>query len=293
MKRLSIIIVTYNSEKHIFDCVSSIKRHSDLPLEEVELIIVDNNSKAPQPMFDQLQQIWGDDIVLINNPINGGYGQGNNLGIRQSTAPVVLIMNPDVRLYEPIFSKAVMSFDRNKKQGMLGMVQMQSESKRSNHSFTPTWMMNGYLHLALYSICNRMDWYMPSCMSIQGSCFFLRKEMFIEAGMFDESNFMYGEEEDIHYRMKKLFGAECFAFDKSMRYIHLPHNRPASLEYEKRLLDTDIALYEKKGVDTKLILKHYLQNNRPLLWRARLKSSPRYGMLKQFNQHLRELLNKY
>ena len=43
MKRLSIIIVTYNSEKDIFDCISSIKQWSDIPFEELEVIIVDNN----------------------------------------------------------------------------------------------------------------------------------------------------------------------------------------------------------------------------------------------------------
>ena len=45
MKRLSIVIVTYNSEKDIFDCVKSIQKYADIPLSEIELIVVDINSR--------------------------------------------------------------------------------------------------------------------------------------------------------------------------------------------------------------------------------------------------------
>ncbi len=271
----------------------SIQDHADLPKDELELVIVDNNSDNPGPMFERLRRQWGDDIVLVKNPVNGGYGQGNNLGLRQSSAPVALIMNPDVRLYEPVFRKAAEKFEKDKATGMLGMVQMFSRTERSNHSFYTTWTMNGYLHLALFGICNRMDRYLPSCMYIQGSCFFLRKRMFEEAGMFDETNFMYGEEEDVYFRMRRLFGTRCFAFDRTLHYIHLAKGREPSVEHEKRLVKTNIALYEKKGVDRKTIIRHYLQNNRILLFRAALKSrqSPQYKVLSDFREYL-ESLNK-
>ena len=35
MKRLSIVIVTYNSEKDIFDCVKTIQKYADIPLSEL------------------------------------------------------------------------------------------------------------------------------------------------------------------------------------------------------------------------------------------------------------------
>lgn len=103
MKRLSIIIVTYNSERDIYDCLESIRRHTDIAPEELEIIIVDNNSRQADAMFSEIRHRFGPDIILLRNPRNGGYGQGNNLGIRQASSPVVLIMNPDVRLMEPLF----------------------------------------------------------------------------------------------------------------------------------------------------------------------------------------------
>ena len=63
MKRLSIIIVTYNSEHAIYDCVSSIIKFSDIPLSELELIIVDNNSRDTDTMFENLKELYGNNII--------------------------------------------------------------------------------------------------------------------------------------------------------------------------------------------------------------------------------------
>ena len=38
MKKVSIIIVTYNSDKDIYDCINSIIENSDIPLAEIELV---------------------------------------------------------------------------------------------------------------------------------------------------------------------------------------------------------------------------------------------------------------
>ncbi len=288
MKRLSIIIVTFNSEEHIFDCVGAVKKWADLPHEEVELIVVDNKSSEVETMFEGLKQLWGDDIILIRNTVNGGYGQGNNLGIARASAPIALIMNPDVRLYEPILQQALEQFDSDKRIGLLGMVQMGSATKRSNHSFYPTWMMNGYMRYALYILCNRLDYYMPSCMSIQGSCFFVRREMFLSVGGFDETNFMYGEEDDLYYRLRAAYGASCFAFNKHLHYIHLHQQQPPSLEHEQQLLQANIALYTKRGIRAEVVVRHFLQANRLLLIKEGLKNkrSERYNVLRAFRQFL-------
>ena len=193
MKRLSVIIVTYNSENDIYDCISSIKQWSDIPLGELELIIVDNNSRNTDTMFEQLRSLYGSDIVLIKNTKNGGYGQGNNMGIRKATAPVVLIMNPDVRLMEPVFKTALDAFEGNKTLSIYGMKQMLTATEQSNNSFSCAYTVNGYLQTLMTSFGNRYDKYFPKYMHFSGSCFFVRKEMFEQIGLFDETIFMYGE----------------------------------------------------------------------------------------------------
>lgn len=175
MKKLSIIIVTYNSEKDIYECLDTIYSHCDIPIKELEVIIVDNNSTDCATMFNKLKTLWGEDIILIKNSSNGGYGQGNNVGIRQCSAPVVLIMNPDVRLVCPIFRKAINLFSKNKNMCILGMKQWLTLNEPSSNSFTCTSRMNGYLSTILSALCTRLDIYLAKYMYFSGSCFLLTK----------------------------------------------------------------------------------------------------------------------
>lgn len=289
MKQVSIIIVTYNSDKDIYDCVDSIQSHADIPLEDIELIIVDNCSCEPEPMFARLKQQWGEDIILIENTRNSGYGQGNNIGIRRSTAPVILIMNPDVRLMDSFFVKPLKAFEKDSDLIMYGMKQMYTETMPSRNSFWFTTMMNGYLRTLLTGLCTRMDWYLPRWMYISGSCFFVRKSMFEAVGLFDEEVFMYGEEDDIHYRLMKRFGLG-FRYDKSIRYIHLMLGRQPDIRYEEKLLDVDLYHHGKKGRPVRKTLTTYLQINTTLLARGYLMrlfgkcDQDNFAMLKAFRK---------
>ena len=285
MKQVSIIIVTYNSEKDIFDCVDSIKSHADIPLADIELIIVDNNSREPQPMFEKLRLQWGDDIVCIENTHNGGYGQGNNVGIRRSTAPVILIMNPDVRLYSPFFAKPLAQFEQQPDLIMYGMKQMYTPTKESRSSFCCTYMMNGYLRTILEGLFNRLEWYQPKFQYFSGSCFYVRKDMFEAVGLFDESVFMYGEEDDIHYRLMKRFGTK-FIYDKTLRYLHLTSERRPDADYEMKFVHVALIQHAKKGYSKRKTLRNFYRLYSVLLWRERIRiclgqrDKARYLMLK-------------
>ena len=270
MKRLSIIIVTYNSEHDIYDCVSSIIKFSDIPLSELELIIVDNNSRDTDTMFENLKELYGNNIILIKNTHNGGYGQGNNVGIKKATAPVILIMNPDVRLIEPIFKTTIEAFEQDSKLAMYGMKQMLTATIPSTNSFTCTYALNGYIQTIMSSVCNRYDHYIAKYMHLSGSCFYIRKQMFEHVGLFDESVFMYGEEEDIHYRMWKL-GYTKMVYNPKLHYIHLVKERKPDLKYELKLIDVAVFQNEKKGFSAKKTLKDRLRNTNMLIAREKLK----------------------
>ena len=295
MKRLSIIIVTYNSEKDIFDCISSIKQWSDIPFDELELIIVDNNSRNTDSIFEQLRLLYGNDIVLVKNTHNGGYGQGNNMGIRRATAPVILIMNPDVRMMEPVFQTALDAFDQWKDLSIYGMKQMLSATVPSNNSFCCAYTVNGYLQTIMTSIGNRFDYYLPRYMHFSGSCFFIRKEMFEQVGLFDETIFMYGEEEDIHYRMRKS-GFKQMIYNPKLHYIHLTKEREPNLAYETKLLDVAIEHSKKKGYDVSKTIKNRLRNNTILLLREKVlvflgkKDKRQMNLLKDFRKEINQRL---
>jgi len=293
MKRLSIIIVTYNSEADIYDCIDSIKTHADIPLQDIELVVVDNGSRMVDDMFRSLVNIWGEDIILLQNTHNGGYGQGNNIGIRNSIAPVILIMNPDVRLMCPCLAKPLAAFDADPTLCMYGMKQMLSATTPSRYSFMCTYRMNGYLHNLMQSFCNRMDWYIPRRMFFSGSCFYVRRDKFEQAGLFDESVFMYDEEEDIHWRLMQRFGLQ-FHYDDTLRYMHLIAQRPPSADYEMKLVLAALTQNEKKGYARQKMKRQFLRIYRMSYWVESLKTMigrdpSRKRMLKELLQRIRQL----
>lgn len=294
MKKVSIIIVTYNSDTDIYDCVTSIMEYADIPLEEIELVIVDNNSVGCDAMFDRLKTLWGEAIVLIKNSINGGYGQGNNLGIKYCSAPLVLIMNPDVRLLCPIFRKAINFFAKDKDMCVLGMKQWLTPEIPSTNSFTCTYMMNGYLSTLLSALCTRLDIYIAKYMNFSGSCFFIDKAMFEAIGLFDESVFLYGEEDDIHYRLLHHFKDCKMVYDKSLGYLHLTKERLPDIKYEKTLIDVSIIQNKKKGYSERKTLINRLRciNLQLLRERMRIKfgktDHTQLNMLKELKQYIKE-----
>ena len=271
MKKISIIIVTYNSEKDIYECLDTIYSHCDIPIKELEVIIVDNNSTDCDTMFNKLKTLWGEDIILIKNSSNGGYGQGNNVGIRQCSAPVVLIMNPDVRLVCPIFRKAINLFSKNKNMCILGMKQWLTLNEPSSNSFTCTSRMNGYLSTILSALCTRLDIYLAKYMYFSGSCFFINKAMFETVGLFDESVFLYGEEDDIHYRLMHRFKDCKMIYNKNLRYLHLTKERQPDIKYEKTLIDVAVIQNQKKGYNEDKTLKNRLRCINLLILRERLR----------------------
>lgn len=298
MKKLSIIIVTYNSGKDIYDCLDSIYSHCDIPIEELEIIIVDNNSFETDIMFDTIQHKYDNNIVLIKNSVNGGYGQGNNVGIRKASAPIILIMNPDVRLTSGSFKSVLMQFEKDPKLSMYGMKQLLDDNRPSVNSFNCNSMVNGYLATILTGFCNRRDIYIPRYMYFSGSCFYIRKSMFESVGLFDESIFMYGEENDIFHRMKSKHGVH-FIYNKDITYKHLTLDRMPDEKTEDKMLFSNIRVNEKFGYPKHKTIRNKIQNVNLLLLRERVKKAlsmhydaNKISMLTKYKMHLNNLKQK-
>ena len=83
MKQLSLIILTYNSEKDIYDCLESVNRYNDIE-DALEIIVVDNNSTNYIDMHDKIKSLYPD-VRIIANTKNGGYGQGQTVHLTISS----------------------------------------------------------------------------------------------------------------------------------------------------------------------------------------------------------------
>lgn len=248
-KRLSIIILTYNSEKDIYPCLESVYQHNDIG-EGLEVIVVDNQSRDFAIMQQEITQRYPE-VIITRNTHNGGYGQGNNVGIRMAQAPVVAIMNPDVRLMQPIFAAALQALQNNTI--MCGGKQMHTPTQLG-WSYAFDYNAMSYLQVPLRNLYKRFDYYDYRHMYLSGAFFFIRKECFEQIGMFDEQIFMYGEECDIHLRLRKAFPKKKIQF-LSIPYLHLSAERPFEEQRYCQLINADLYVCRKHG----LSVAHYLR----------------------------------
>jgi N-acetylglucosaminyl-diphospho-decaprenol L-rhamnosyltransferase len=90
MTRVSFVIVSYNSRLDLERCLGSLMAHP--PLVDHDCVVVDNASSDGTPEY--VLGHWPA-VRLIETGANLGFGAANNLGIRQTSSELVLLLNPD------------------------------------------------------------------------------------------------------------------------------------------------------------------------------------------------------
>jgi GT2 family glycosyltransferase len=216
--------------------------------DNLELILVDNNSNDRNELDGIIENFRDLDIRLIENPVNGGYGQGNNIGVKASNSPCFVVINPDVRLVEPVFGKLIEWMDNNPEMGMAGVSFIDLSS--------PLYLKPEYYSLFKLIFVDRMvksGLYKFNEMYLQGSFLFFRKVAFIEAGMFDENIFLYYEEADIANRILK--NNYLIYWHKNIRVIHLAHDRPYNPKLLQIQVDSMDFYLEKYKINKRKIFK--------------------------------------
>ena len=99
---LTVVIVTYNSEKFIDRCLNSIRNH--------QIIIVDNNSSD-----NTIKIAEKHNPKMIINKKNYGYARAANIGIDNSHGDYILLINPDIYLQEDSIDNIILFMRQNKK----------------------------------------------------------------------------------------------------------------------------------------------------------------------------------
>ena len=116
MIKLSIVIVNYNVEYFLEQCLYSVRKATkDL---NAEVFVVDNNSvdgsiKMVKEKFPE--------VYLIENKVNTGFSKANNQAIIQSKGEYVLLLNPDTVVEDDTFHKIITYMVAHQEAGGLGV----------------------------------------------------------------------------------------------------------------------------------------------------------------------------
>ncbi|MFC5446850.1 glycosyltransferase family 2 protein [Paenibacillus aestuarii] len=195
MDNIDIVIVIYNSEKWITDCLISISK-LNYSKNKLNLIFVDNNSKDNSAKI--VNEYSGKDefgsFKYIGLKENLGFGTANNIGVQQGNSPFVFLLNIDTKITEDCLSK------------------LQAVIAKSDWN-TAAWELRQfpYEHPKAYDpITLETSWCSAAALVV-------RRELFIEVGMFDSNIFMYCEDVDLSWKLrangyKLLYVPQCVVY---------------------------------------------------------------------------------
>ncbi len=92
---VSVIILNYFGENLIIKCLDSIYSQN-FDKQKLEVIVVDNNSKdKSKTLLTKYKKSKHQDLILVFNDTNLGFGKGNNCGINISNGKYVALLNND------------------------------------------------------------------------------------------------------------------------------------------------------------------------------------------------------
>lgn len=225
--KLSVIIVNYNVEFFLEQCLNSV--YAALAHVEGEVFVVDNNSidGSLAMVAEKFPQVH-----LIANKENAGFSKANNQALRIAKGDYHLLLNPDTIVEEDTFLKVVAFMDTHPDAGGLGVKMIDGkgnflpESKRGLP--TPKDAFYKIFGLSrLFPRSKRFGRYHLSYLDkdqlheieiLSGAFMLMRKETLDKVGLLDEAFFMYGEDIDLSYRIV-LGGYKNYYFPDT-RIIH-------------------------------------------------------------------------
>ena len=104
---VSIIILNYNANQLILDCIESITKTN---YENFEIIVVDNASTDNSHI--KCKEKF-EKIRLIENEKNLGYCEGNNVGIKNAKGEFIVILNPDTIVHPDWLSELIRVYNEH------------------------------------------------------------------------------------------------------------------------------------------------------------------------------------
>ena len=228
---LTVIIVAYNSQDTIKDCVDSVVK--TIKKNEYEIIVSDNSANNLTEEKIKVLEREYKNLYYMHNKENLGFSKGNNAGIRKANGRYVLFLNPDTKVYENTIDGMIDFMEKNPDCGASTcFVELPDGSlDDSSHRGFPT-PGNSFSHFSGLSKIfakNKMFGgynltYLDTSKTheidaLAGSFMIVPFEIGEKLNWWDEDYFFYGEDIDFCYRLKKA-GYKIY-FVPEFRCLHL------------------------------------------------------------------------
>lgn len=214
--RVAIIVVSYNTRGLLLDCLASVFEATGGT--NIEVVVVDNAStdgsyEAARDAYPQ--------ATVTRNETNIGFGAACNQGIAATRAPLILLLNSDAQLAAQAFQSLCECMELNERCAAAGVALVNTSGLKVSNTRNFLTPVNQALELAGLKLGARwlqrsyrpsLDQTLLDCSVdwIDGACLMIRRAALDETAPFDERFFMYSEDEDLCFRLRKHGWLVCF-----------------------------------------------------------------------------------
>jgi GT2 family glycosyltransferase len=237
---LSVIIVNYNVEYFLEQCLNSVV--NALNGIDSEIFVVDNNSLDNSV---EMVRTKFPTVKCIENKKNVGFSKANNQAIELSNSKYILLLNPDTVVEESTFVKVVDFMESHPDAGALGVRMVDGkgrflpESKRG----LPTPEVAFYKIFGLSRLFRKspkfnryhlgfLDEFKNHEVDILSGAFMLmRSDAIQKVGLLDETFFMYGEDIDLSYRIQLGGWKNYYCSDTTIIHYKGESTKKSSVNY--------------------------------------------------------------
>jgi GT2 family glycosyltransferase len=265
MRRLSIVIVSYNSANDLERCLGSLTRPA--PAIDHEIVVVDNGSTDGTPAY--VRANWPG-VRLIEAGGNVGFAKANNVAIRDTWSELVLLLNPDTEVPAGAVDRLAAAIDARPDVAAVGP-RIVDANGRAELSFGA--MISPFAELrqkvlvtghdrtypVIAGLVERMTRRSAEVDWVSGACLLARRADIEAVGLLDERFFMYTEDVDVCAAMRKRGRRILFTADAEIRHLRGRSRASAPAATDAAYRRSQIAFYEKHHPRWAPFLKCYLK----------------------------------
>jgi GT2 family glycosyltransferase len=228
---VAIVIVNYNSGPYLARCLE----HLEIGCKSVswEAVVIDN---ASTDRSEEAAAGLAPRVRLVAAGANLGFARAANEGVRQTSAPLILLLNPDTRLSPGSLLPLVAELTEHPECDIVAPAVINEDgTPQGNARGDPTMLTGVFGRTSLvrrlfpkFPLVSRdvirsdfengatgreVDW-------VSGSCCLNRRQAFERVGGFDERYFLYWEDADLCRRIRKTGGTVRFRPDNRSPVVH-------------------------------------------------------------------------
>jgi GT2 family glycosyltransferase len=282
MPTYSIIIPTYNNFDLNLRCILSILKNSSSF--KIEIIIIDNGSIDKTLAWAQklhTQKI----IRLVSNHSNMGFSHACNQGALIADGNYIIFLNNDTEVLPGWLQGLQNCFKSDLNIGIIGgkLLYPDNTIQHAGIAFDRQKVFHIYRHFhPSHPAVNRRREFQ----AVTGACLFVRRDLFITLGMFDEEFKNGFEDLDFCFRVRKnglkvFYSPECSVIHHESktpgRHIHhqqnaelFAHRWQDDITYDLEIIHAQDGLRQLQPGENSLPGKWFLDNNpNPFLHKAR------------------------